>query len=133
MTRVGILGAPRPLPHRRWIPALAGGLTLLLALPLFLAAGWRLSGWVIAAVLWVGVQAFGLLLAGLKPSSRNVAASGALAFGLMFRLLAVLAVLLAVASSDRTLGLSAALVYAAAYTAELGLGLLGYYSQEPTA
>jgi hypothetical protein len=45
----------------------------------------------------------------------------------------VLAVLLAVASSDRDLGLAAALVYGAAYTTELGLSLAGYYNQEPTA
>jgi len=51
----------------------------------------------------------------------------------MLRLLAVLAVLLAVAASDRYLGLAAALVYGAAYTAELGLSLLGYYNQEPVA
>ena len=41
--------------------------------------------------------------------------------------------LLAVASSDRELGLAVALVYGAAYTAELAVGLLGYYGQEPTA
>ena len=52
---------------------------------------------------------------------------------MMLRLLAVLAVLLAVTASDRMLGLAAALVYGAAYTAELALGLAGYYSQEPTA
>jgi hypothetical protein len=132
VTRVGILGAPRPLPRRLAGP-LAGGLTIALALPLFVLAGWRLSGWAIAAVLWAGVQAFGLLLARARPSSQNLVASGALAAGMMLRLLAVLAVLLAVASSDRKLGLAAALVYGAAYTAELALSLVGYYSQEPTA
>jgi hypothetical protein len=104
-----------------------------LALPIFLLAGWRLSGWAIAAVLWIGVQAFGMLLARIKPGPDHLAASGLLAFGMMLRLLVVLAVLLAVASSDRMLGLSVALVYGAAYSAELGLSLAGYYSQEPTA
>ena len=132
MTRVGILGAPRPVP-RTWVGPLAGALVIALALPLFLLAGWRMSGWAIAAVLWVGVQAFGLLLARVKPAPDQLAASGALAFGMMLRLLAVLAVLLAVAASDRKLGLAAALVYGAAYTAELGLSLMGYYNQEPTA
>ena len=132
MTRVGILGAPRPVP-RRWAGPLGGGLTIALALPLFALAGWRLSGWAIAALLWVGVQAFGLLLGRVRPSSQNLAASSALAAGMMLRLLAVLAVLLAVTASDRNLGLAAALVYGAAYTAELALGLVGYYSQEPTA
>jgi hypothetical protein len=118
---------------RTWAGPLAGALVIALALPLFLLADWRLSGWAIAAVLWVGVQAFGLLLARVKPGPDQLAASGALAFGMMLRLLAVLAVLLAVAASDRKVGLAAALVYGAAYTAELGLSLMGYYNQEPTA
>jgi hypothetical protein len=132
LTRVGILGAPRPVP-RTWVAPLAGALVIVLALPIFLLADWRLSGWAIAALLWVGVQAFGLLLARVKPAPDQLAASGALAFGMMLRLLAVLAVLLAVAASDRKVGLAAALVYGAAYTAELGLSLMGYYNQEPTA
>jgi hypothetical protein len=132
LTRVGILGAPRPVP-RTWVGPLAGALVIALALPLFLLAGWELKGWAIAAVLWVGVQAFGLLLARVKPAPDRLAASGALAFGMMLRLLVVLAVLLAVAASDRDTGLAAALVYGAAYTAELGLSLVGYYNQEPTA
>jgi len=97
-----------------------------LALPLFLVAGWSPAGWAIAALLWVGVQAFGLLLARLNPSA-------ALGFGLMLRMLAVLVVLVAVAASDTTLGLAAALVYGVAYTAELALSLVAYYGQEPTA
>jgi hypothetical protein len=51
----------------------------------------------------------------------------------MIRLLAVLAVLLALAASNRGAGLAAALVYGAAYTAELAFSLLGYYAQEPRA
>ena len=134
MTRVGILGAPRPYPERqRLLGPAAGALMIALALPLFLVAGWPLTGWAVAAVLWVGVQALGLLLARVRPSPDNVAASGALAFGMMFRLLVVLAVLLALAASDRDAGLAAALTYGAAYTAELGLSLFGYYAQEPPA
>ena len=133
MTRVGILGAPRPIPQQRWVPAVAGALVIALALPLFLLAGWPLTGWGVAALLWVGTQALGLLLARVKPSASNVAASGALAFGMMTRLLIVLAVLLALAASDRDAGLAAVLTYGAAYTAELGLSLLGYYAQEPRA
>jgi hypothetical protein len=132
LTRVGILGAPRPVPER-WIPVAAGGLVVALALLVFLVAGWRISGWAIAAVLWTGAQAFGLLLAHSKPSSESLAGSGLMAFGMMARLLGVLVVLLAVASSDSGLGLAAALVYGLAYTAELAVSLVGYYSQEPTA
>jgi hypothetical protein len=114
------------------VSPLGGGLVIALALPIFLLAGWRLAGWAIAAVLWVGVQAFGLLLARLKPGPDNLAGSGAFAFGMMLRLLAVLVVLLAVVSSNREVGLAAALTYGIAYTAELGLNLLGYYGQEPS-
>ncbi len=110
-----------------------GGLVVALALPVFLVAGWALSGWAIAAVLWAGSQAFGLLLARLKPSTDSIAGSGVLAFGMMIRLLAVLVVLVAVSSSDSRVGLAAALVYGLAYTTELALSLVGYYSQEPTA
>jgi hypothetical protein len=134
LTRVGILGAPRPYPDRqRWLAPAAGALVIAIALPLFLVAGWPLEGWAAAALLWVGAQALGLLLGRVKPSPDNLAASGLLAFGMMSRLLVVLAVLLALVASDKEAGLAAALVYGAAYTAELGLSLLGYYSQEPRA
>ena len=133
MTRVGILGAPRPIPQQRWLGPVAGALVVAVALPLFLVAGWPFSGWLVAALLWAGAQALGLLFARVKPSSDNVAASGVLAFGMMIRLLGVLAVLLALAASNRTAGLAAALVYGAAYTAELVFSLLCYYTQEPRA
>jgi hypothetical protein len=118
---------------RSWVPMLGGGLVIVLALPVFLLAGWRLSGWGIAAIIWTGVQGFGVLLARFRPSPENLAGSGVLAFGMMIRMLAVLVVLLVVASSDGKVGLAAALVYGLAYTAELGLSLAGYFSQEPTA
>ena len=126
------LGAPRPVPGRL-LPAAAGGVVVALALPIFLLAGWRFSGWAIAAVLWVGVQALGLLLARIRPSPDNLAASGVLAFGMMGRVLAVLVVLVAVAASDNRLALAAALVYALAYTAELAVSIASYYLQEPRA
>ena len=131
--RVGILGAPRPIPPGRLVPVVAGGLVVALALPVFLLAGWSLTGWGIAALLWVGTQGFGLLLTRLRPSADSLARSGVLAFGMMIRLLVVLVVLVAVASSDAHVGLAAAIVYGLAYTAELGFSLLGYYGQEPTA
>jgi len=133
LTRVGTLGAPRPLPQQRWLGTAAGALVVAVSLPLFLVTDWPFSGWAAAALIWVGAQAVGLLLARVKPSPDNVAASGVLAFGMMARLLGVLAVLLALAASDRDAGLAAALVYGAAYTAELVVSLLGYYMQEPRA
>jgi hypothetical protein len=133
LTRAGILGAPRPIPQQRWLGPTASALVVAVSLPLFLVAGWPFSGWAAAALLWVGVQALGVLFARVKPSADNVAASGALAFAMMLRLLAVLAVLLALTASDRAAGLAAALLYGAAYTAELLFSLLGYYAQEPRA
>jgi hypothetical protein len=133
LTRVGILGAPRPAPQHRLLGVAAGALVIAVSLPLFLVAGWPFAGWAAAALLWAGAQGLGLLLARVKPSSDNVAASGLLAFGLMFRLLLILAVLLALTAANRDAGLAAALLYGAAYTAELALSLLGYYAQEPRA
>jgi hypothetical protein len=133
LNRVGILGAPRPAPQQRVFGVAAGALVIAVALPLFLVMDWPLAGWVASAVLWVGAQALGALLARVKPSPDNVAASGVLAFGMMFRLLLILAVLLALTAANRDAGLAAALVYGAAYTAELALSLLGYYAQEPRA
>jgi len=130
--RVGILGEPRPIPRRSG-GILAGGLGIALALPVFLLLDWSLTGWGVAAVLWIGFQAFGLLLSRIRPSTAHLGASGVLAFGMMARLLVVLVVLVAVAASDSHAGLAAAVVYGLAYTAELGFSLLGYYSQEPTA
>ena len=129
--RATALGAPRPIPGRLAGVA-AGAVVVALALPIFVLAGWRLAGWAIAAVLWVGAQALGLLLARIRPSPDNLAASGVLAFGMMGRVLAVLVVLVAVAASDHELGLAAALVYGAAYTAELAVTVASYYAQEPT-
>ena len=130
--RAGILGAPRRQPSRA-VPVLGGAAVVALALPIFLLAGWDLAGWALAAVLWVGMQAFGLLLARARPSDTNLAASGLLAFGMMLRLVALLVVLVAVAASNGRLALAAVLVYGLAYSAELALSLVGYYSQEPLA
>jgi hypothetical protein len=126
------LGAPRPVPGRL-LPVAAGAGVIALALPIFIVAGWPVDGWVVAAVVWLGVQALGLLLARVRPSADNLAASSVLAFGMMGRLLAVLVVLVAVTASNHAVGLAATLVYALAYTAELAVSLASYYVQEPRA
>jgi hypothetical protein len=123
---VGVFATPRPLPNRV-IPPIAGGAAIALALPVFLVAGWRVSAWGLAAVLWTANQALTLLLARLKVGMANLAASGVVAFGMMFRAIAVMVVLAAVAASDAKLALAAALLYALAYTFELGLSLLTYF------
>ena len=120
---------PRPLPNRT-APILAGGAVIALALPVFLLAGWPLAGWGLAAVLWAGAQAIALLLTRLKLGAGNLAASGVVGFGMTFRAVAVMIVVIAVAVSDARLGLSAALLYALAYTLELVVSLLTFFGAE---
>jgi hypothetical protein len=124
--RSALFATPRPVPGRLF-PVLGGALVIGVALPVFLLAGWRLTGWGLAAVLWVGVQALDLLLARLKTRAGNLAASGVQAFGLFFKAVALLAILLAAAVSDPHLAVAAAVTYALAYTLELGLSLASYF------
>jgi hypothetical protein len=118
---------PRTAPPRL-LPAIAGAIVVALALPIFLIAGWRVSGWALGAVLWFGSEAFGLLLTRLRTRTGNLAAAGVAAFGMLFRAIAVMIVIFAVAVSDKWLGLAAALTYAAGYSAALGLQLVAYYT-----
>ena len=112
------------------MPALGGTATLLLALPVFLVAGWRLQGWLIGATLWIASQALGYVLVRLR-SGGNLAASGVAAIGMMLRAIGVMLVVFAVAVSDGKLALAAALTYAFAYTVELLLSLVSYFGREP--
>jgi hypothetical protein len=115
----------------RVLPAVAGGLVIALALPVFLAAGWPLAGWALGAVLWLAGQGLSLLLARLRPGASNLAASGVVGISMMFRAVAVGVVVIAVAVSDAELAVAAALMYALAYTLELALSLLFYFGSEP--
>ena len=60
----GLLSTPRPVPGRR-APMLAGAGVVALALPVFLVAGFPLSGWALAAVLWAAGEALGIWLSRL--------------------------------------------------------------------
>ena len=122
----GVLTTPRPMPAKL-LPALAGGGLVLLALPVFLVAGWRIDGWALGAVLWAASQGFALLLGRLRLGMANLAASGVVAFGMTFRAIAVMVALVAVAATDPRLALAAALVYALAYTLELTVSLASYF------
>jgi hypothetical protein len=62
----------------------------------------------------------------------KLAASGVVGIGMTLRSVAVGVVLVAVVASDARLGLSAALLYALAYTLELGVSLATYFGQEST-
>lgn len=126
----GIFATPRPLPSLL-VPLLAGAAVILLALPVFLAAGWRLDGWVIGAVLWSGSRLLSYLLTRLLPGSGTLAASGVMGFGMTFRALAVLVVAVVLAATDARLALAVVLLYALAYTLELGLSLALYFGGEP--
>jgi hypothetical protein len=122
----GLLSTPRPEPGHL-LPALAGSLVVLFALPLFLILGWDLTAWALAAVLWLGIHALDVVLRRGRKTTGNLAASGMQAFGLLFKTLGLLVVLFAVASARPHLALAAALVYALAYTLELGLSLVVYF------
>jgi hypothetical protein len=124
--RDGIFATPRPIPGRL-LPALGGGLVIALALPVFLLAGWDVSGWALGAVLWLGLELVELLLTRLRSATSNLAGSAVLAFGLTFKAVVVLAVLFATAVSHPHLAVAAALVYVLAYTFELGLALASYF------
>jgi hypothetical protein len=117
---------PRPVPSRL-VPIAASGALIALALPVFAVAGWPLRGWALAAILWIAAQALGVLLSRLSLGADNLAASGVRGIGMMFRPVAVMVVVIAVAASDAEVGVSAGLLYALAYTLELGLSLLTYF------
>jgi hypothetical protein len=125
----GTFTSPRPAPHAL-VPAIGGGAAIVAALPVYLVAGWRLGGWVLAAVLWLASQAFGYLLLRLRTQG-NLAASGVAGVGMLTRAIAVMLVAIAVAVSDPWLGLAAALTYAFAYTVELLLALVSYFGHPP--
>ena len=121
-----VWATPRPVPSR-FVPIAAGAAVVALALPVFAVAGWSLRGWALGAILWVGAQALGLLLSRLPLGADNLAASGVRGVGMMFRPVAVMVVVIAVAASDAEVGVAAGLLYALAYTLELGLSVLAYF------
>jgi hypothetical protein len=124
--RTALFSTPRPEPSH-FLPALGSGLVILLALPVFLVAGWPIGGWALAAVLWVAVHAVDALLRRARGDAANVAASGVQAFGLFFKAVGLLVVLVAAAVASPQLAVAAAVTYALAYTFELGLSLATYF------
>ena len=128
----GTFATPRAVPEGR-LPALAGTAVIVIALPVFLAAGWSLAAWGIAAALWAVYQGIGYLLRRLELGSDNLAAAGLVAFGRMTRAVALVAILIAVAVADSGLGFPAAIVYGLAFTVEFVLSLLAYFGGEAKA
>lgn len=124
-----LFSTPRPEPGHL-LPALGGAAIVLLALPVFLVANWRLAGWGLAAVLWVAVHAIDLLLRRSKGKTGNLAASAVQAFGLFFKSIGLLVVLIAALAASPHLAVAAALTYALAYTFEFGLSLATYFGAD---
>ena len=128
----GTIATPRPMPEGR-TPALAGTAVIVIALPVFLAAGWSLAAWGIAAALWATYQGIGFVLRRVELGSGNLAAAGLVAFGRMTRAVALMVILIAVAIADAGLGLPAAVVYGIAFSVEFGLSLAAYFGGEAKA
>ena len=124
-----MFATPRPIPSRL-IPAIGGTAVVLLALPIFVIAGWSLRSWALAAVLWVAFQAIGLLLERLPLGMGSLASAGIVAIGRMLRAAGLVGILIAVSISDSDLGFPAAIVYLIAFTVEFGLSMLAYFGEE---
>ena len=121
-----LFSTPRPEPNHV-LPALGSGIVIALALPVFLLAGWDVAGWGLAAVIWVAVHAIDVVLRRARPERDSLAASGVQAFGLFFKSVGLLVVLVAAVAASPDLAIGAALTYALAYTFELGLSLATYF------
>ncbi len=122
-----LFSTPRSEPGHL-MPAAGGTLVLALLLPVIALLGWSITGWGLAAVLWLGLHLLDLVVirARAKPNG-GLASSGAQAFTLFFKLIALLVVLFAALASDRDVALTAALTYGLAYTFEFGLSLVSYF------
>ena len=128
----GIFATPRAVPSRVG-PTIAGATTIVLALPVFAVAGWPLAGWLLAAVLWAAAEIFALVLARLQGRPDNLAAAGMRGIGTTSRALLVGIVLVIVTVSNESVGLAAAILYAIAFTVELGVGLATYFGGDAKA
>lgn len=122
----GILSTPRPVPGRR-VPALAGAGVVVLALPVFLVAGFPLGGWALAAVLWGAGELLGVWLGRLPTGADHLGSSGLVALAHSFRGIGVIVVLAAVTVANRDVGIAALAVYALAYSLSLGVSLIEYF------
>jgi hypothetical protein len=103
---------------------------VVLALPVFAVAGWPVRGWLLAAVLWTAALLFSLLLARLPRDPDNLAAASMRGIGTSSRALLVGIPLVALTIANEDVGISAAIVYALAFTVELAVGLAAYFGAE---
>jgi hypothetical protein len=101
-----------------------------LALLVVVVADWSVKGWALGAILWAGLALLSLVIARLRARTTGVASSSLLGIELLFKALAVLAVVLAAARSDADVAVAAVLVFGLAYTIELMLGVASYFGAE---
>ena len=125
----GLLSTPRPVPGRR-VPALAGAGVVVLALPVFLVAGFPLGGWALAAVLWLVGELLGIWLSRLPTGADNLGSSGLVAIAHAFRGIGVIIVLAVVTLANRDVGVAALAVYGLAYSLSLCVSLIEYFGGE---
>jgi hypothetical protein len=124
-----MFATPRPIPSTL-IPALGGTAVVLLALPVFLIAGWPMASWGIAAGLWAVFLLIGYLLEHLPLGMDSLTSAGVVAIGRMLRAGGLVGVLILITVKDSDLGFPAAIVYALAFSVEFGLSLLAYFGEE---
>ena len=124
---LGALFSTRRAEPDHLLPVAGGTVVLALLLPVFALVGWSIAGWGLAALLWLGLHALELLLVRARPKPAGVANSGIQAFGLFFKLIALLVVLFAALAADHGLALTTGLTYGLAYTFELGFSLASYF------
>ena len=117
----------------RLVPALAGTIVVVLALPVFVVAGWPLAGWLLARRCGSRARPSRWLLTRLPLGTGNLAAAGMRGIGTSFRAFAVGIPLVVATVADERVGIAAALVYALAYTVELAVSLLAYFGAEARA
>jgi hypothetical protein len=127
--RAGLFSTPRPEPGHM-LPAVGSAVLLLAALPVFLVLEWPVVGWGLAVLLWLFVHAIDVVLARVRQPTANLAGSAVQAFGVFFKAIALLVVLVATAAARPHVAVAAAATYALAYTFELGLSLATYFTGE---
>ena len=123
------VATPRPMP-RRLRPALAGTAVILVGLPVFALLGWPLGAWGFAAAAWAVFQLIGLLLGRLPLWMDNLAAAGVVALGRTVRVIALMTVFIVVTSRNQHFGLTAALLFAIAFSVEFAISLVSYAGGE---
>jgi hypothetical protein len=124
---MGAFSTPRPVPNKR-IPTITGAIVIALALPVVLAGGFPIKGWVLAAVLWVAAELLGIWLARLPTGADNLKMSGLVALTMAWRGIAVMVVLLIVTAANKPVGVCAVVIYALAYSLSLAVSLIEYFN-----